>query len=370
MAMTPHVAPCRDADTTWARHTPGRIVSALVAALVLVVLSLSCAPAQAVPLPRDIPEGRMSMNASVDAKRVVTVTGQLSTQAGQPVWKAWVAVRLDDQDVARAQTGRDGTWKTRFTLPRNIAVGDHDLLAVFNGAEAVGSATAQAIIRVSGQPATTLTASPSTTKAGPGDLITITGRLTLTDSTPVEGAEITASGSFSHTADSTTPTAADGTFTTYLQVPLDATSGTVKVTVAFGGDSRFKGSRATFTVAVEAPTPTPTPSATPSDSPTPEPSETPEPGSTPTPSASPATVSPTPSPAAAPPRHTGLMEWLGGPQALLVLAAVVAGLLVLALVGALLGLRRRPSRTDSPDGGRDQDGDRGQDGDGNSLFDD
>ncbi|WP_167853939.1 hypothetical protein [Acidipropionibacterium timonense] len=301
------------------------------------------------------PTGKLTLAATLDSKRVVHATGRLTTQVGYAVVGGRISVGLDGQDVTVTTTNSGGAWSVTFTLPVDISAGAHTVSARFDGNDAVGRSAASTTVVLTGTPATRMTARISSSTARPGEVLRLQGTVTLADRTPVSGAEIDSSGSFSHTVDQTTVTAADGSFTALLQVPPDQPGGPITVRVAFAGDGRFTGSSQIFKVTVTAPSPTPTPTVT--TTPTPTASPTPE---SPDGDGRESTPTPIPVVSSTPLTPPGFVASLGGHRALVVVAGIVGGLLALAAVGggvARIGRRRAGHDDEGP-------------ADGNSFFDD
>lgn len=184
-----------------------------------------------------------------------------------------------------------------------------------------------------------LQAEAVTTVAHPGDVVLLYGALHDAHGAPIGQAPINAwfghvVGEFFDLTDE------QGKFSSMAQVPLDATPGSLDLTVGFGGDHNHQAAQVTISIQVNpAPTPTPSPTATAPDQepePTPEPEQ--QPSSTPLLQQQPeaphsaATVAATLPPATAEP---GL---LASPTGLLLIGGVGA-ISVAGVVGASAAVR-------------------------------
>lgn len=260
----------------------------------------------------------------------LTATTVLYTQQSQPIPNRQVSIKLSTGQESQATTGGDGyvTTAVPVTPPADGKVevrvsfaGDAQFAAV----ESVTPVT----VEVKTVTTTKLSAKANTSKAQPGDVITITGTLTLTDGTAVQSAQIQVqSGDKAVSPPGTTGT--NGDFNVLAQVPSDAAPGNLALTVSFAAAGGLEPSSSVVQLNVQ-----PLPSETPS--PSAAPTTTAASSAPPTVATSPATLtdgsdSATPSASASAPAGPSSSSTIGKQMLIggLILAVVFAGLITAA----------------------------------------
>lgn len=231
----------------------------------------------------------------------LTVTGQL-TAGGEPVKNASIAILIDDTPVAAERTNDNGGYEARFFVPSELATGQHSMEVRFEGRGQLTANTVRIALDFGqgaqpeppvppgettdpGQPteasgstqepaapvepaedkvATTLAAQLDDTEPDPGSLLAIDGTL-VSGGEPLSGGEIHVTLGGTEQNDSLAYSTADGSFSTFLEVPSDQAPGATEVRISFPGTGSYLASDAVVTITVAAPEPEPTaePSASP-----------------------------------------------------------------------------------------------------------
>ncbi len=291
---------------------------------------------------------RTSIDASAStAPGRLTVEGRLSA-GNRGVGDATVAILFDGREAATPTTDENGDFRADLDVPADSS-GKARITVLFAGND--GFAPSQKNITASLEPKpqpthtndppqtpkpndtprptqTQATSSLSLTldpqSAYPGDVLTITGKLS-SSSGAVGGVPIHFLIAGSEQSDSLTTTDSRGNYATFLEIPADLKPGSMKVQAVYNGSSTVAGASQTARVEIKEVVVEPTPApeeTTITPEPSPEPTATTAP--TPTQSTPPVEHDTTP---AIPPANWG---W--------VVATIIAtgGVAVLTVVGLLL----------------------------------
>ena len=250
--------------------------------------------------------------------QTVNVYGVLIDDEGYAVNKGSVSASLGGRNVATTRPTRQGTFDMRFPVPPGMN-GSQDLIVRFSGHGRDPAATASTTLMLSssgasavqsGQPPAASLAdsdaqvSPSTTPSPPpttqlsaktdlpepsnGSFVTISGKLVSPAGDPVSDAGILLFSPAGEVEEGYVVTAANGTFTTYYEIPVEA-KGEHQLTLKFEGGGGVPAAETPVVLKVQhkeiskaSPSPTPSPSdaTSPTETPTPEPTESATPAAT------------------------------------------------------------------------------------------
>ncbi|MCC2594231.1 hypothetical protein LKO27_12520 [Tessaracoccus sp. OS52] len=222
---------------------------------------------------------------------LLVVSGQV-TSRGKGVKNADVGIAVGAVSSA-ARTDNDGLFITALPLPDPTL--SHRIQVTFGGRGNLAPASVELVLpgtpadlspeavpmaakaapppqaATAGKPAATASPEPmadsraasaieataSRTSLEPGEVLTLTGSLTA-DGAPLPASEVQVwLGGQEHT-DSLTFTGDDGSFSTFLEVPLEQSPGETEAVVRFPGGDSHLGSESTVTLTIEAPAPEPT----------------------------------------------------------------------------------------------------------------
>lgn len=274
--------------------------AAWLIALAVACLSLVSTPAHAA-------ETKIDARVHFDGQ-TVNVYGVLIDDEGYAVNQGSVSVSLGGRDMATTRPTRQGTFDLRFPVPPGMS-GSQDLIVRFSGHGRDPAATASITLSMpssdtraahAGQPPAASSVnsdaqeSPSATPSPPpatqlsaktdipepsnGSFVTISGKLVSPAGDPVSDAGILLFSPAGEVEEGYVVTAANGTFTTHYEIPVDA-KGDHKLTLKFEGGGGVPAAETPVVLKVQhteiskaSPSPSPTPSgaASPTATPTPE----------------------------------------------------------------------------------------------------
>ncbi len=312
------------AERSSVRRAPRLCLSQLLVALMVAIIGML-----ALASPASAAEPSYLQTQAKAEGSTLTITSVLYTQQSQGIPGRQLTIRLSTGQETQATTGADGY--VTATLTTNGEAGTVQVTASFAGDAQYAASQGQAAAAVQAAPTvknTKISAKTPTTSVLPGDVITITGSLTLSDGTPVESGQVTVSAAGKEISPAGS-TGTSGDFSLMAQIPEDAKPGKLQLTVSFVADAGLEASSTTLQVAVGAaasstPDPSQEPSTKPSSTDTASsPATLAEDQATPTPSASPS------APVATSGTSAMAKQFLIGG---IVLAFVFAGLLALAWV--------------------------------------
>lgn len=95
-----------------------------------------------------------------------------------------------------------------------------------------------------------ITAKADRTEVEPGDLIQITGTVTVGNADPLGDAEVIITLADRRVENSTTYTSEDGTYATQVEVPQEESEGKVSLVVAFEGDEEYAPSKTELSLTI------------------------------------------------------------------------------------------------------------------------
>ena len=239
---------------------PGRVgASCLVGAVSLMAFGtpvVAPPPAWADPLATPGPTAsstatattRLTMTAGISGLTTLTVTGALVAADGTPIAGGLVNITVDDRLVGHATTGTDGRWSARIGLPETFPSGQHHVVALFLDTSFDGEVSASATVQKGSLAATRLSATPSTTRVGRHQVLTVSGRLTTTSGHPVAAGVITVGTPDSAGTVTTGVTGNDGRFV--IDYAVHERAGSQRIPVRFDGDDSGRASSTSVTVTV------------------------------------------------------------------------------------------------------------------------
>lgn len=271
-------------------------------ALVVACLSLLSTPAHAA-------ETKIDARVHFDGQ-TVNVYGALIDDEGYAIDKGSVSVSLGGQTVATARPTKRGLFDMRFSVPPGMS-GSQDLTVRFSGHGRDPAATASTTLTLSSsgrsvvqtgrppaassvdgaaqEPPSTAPSPPPTTQLSAkadlpepsnGSFVTINGKLVSPAGDPVSDAGILLFSPAGEVEEGYVVTAANGTFTTHYEIPVDA-KGDHQITLKFEGGGGVPAAETSVVLKVQhkeiakaSPTPSPTPSEPPSPTATPSPDNT------------------------------------------------------------------------------------------------
>lgn len=242
--------------------------------------------------------------------QMVNVYGVLIDDEGYAINKGSVSASLAGRSMATTRPTRQGTFDMRFPVPPGMS-GSQDLIVRFSGHGRDPAATASITLSVpsshtraaqAGQPPAASSAdsdahaSPSATPSPPpttqlsaktdlpepsnGSFVTISGKLVSPAGDPVSDAGILLFSPAGEVEEGYVVTAANGTFTTHYEIPVDA-KGDHHLTLKFEGGGGVPAAETPVMLKVQhkeiakaSPSPSPMPSDTPSPTATPSPDNT------------------------------------------------------------------------------------------------
>ena len=253
---------------------PSRLAASWLAgtvAMVLVAVPLAAAPsAWADPLANPAPSASgtgtgttaLTMTASLEGLTVLSVSGALVSPSGTPLPNGLVSITVDDQLMGHATTGSDGRWSARISLPDTFPSGRHQVVALFLDGSANGGVSASATVQKGSLTSTRLSATPSSTRVGQHQVLTVSGRLVSMSGHPVAAATIMVGTADAAGTLTTGVTGDDGRFV--IDYDVHEGPGQQHIPVRFDGDASGKASSTAVVVTVTntiGPSPSPSPSA-------------------------------------------------------------------------------------------------------------
>ncbi len=276
--------------------------AAWLIALAVACLSLVSTPAHAA-------ETKIDARVHFDGQ-TVNVYGVLIDDEGYAVNKGSVSASLGGRNMATTRPTKQGTFDMRFPVPPGMS-GSQDLIVRFSGHGRDPAATASITLSVpsldtraaqADQPPAASSAdsdaqaSPSATTSPPptthlsakadlpepsnGSFVTISGKLVSPAGDPVSDAGILLFSPDGEVEEGYVVTAANGTFTTHYEIPVE-TKGDHQLTLKFEGGGGVPAAETPVVLKVQhkeiskaSPSPSPTPSETPSPTATPSPDNT------------------------------------------------------------------------------------------------
>lgn len=245
--------------------------------------------------------------------QMVNVYGVLIDDKGYAVNKGSVSASLGGQNVATTRPTKQGTFDMRFPVPPGLS-GSQDLIVRFSGHGRDPAATASTTLTLSSPdtraaqadqppaassadsdaqasssatpsppPTTQLSAKTDLPEPSNGSFVTISGKLVSPAGDPVSDAGILLFSPDGEVEEGYVVTAANGTFTTHYEIPVE-TKGDHQLTLKFEGGGGVPAAETPVVLKVQhkeiskaspSPSPTPSPSeaASPTETPTPERSE-------------------------------------------------------------------------------------------------
>lgn len=196
----------------------------------------------------------------------VRIAGQLVDSSGNAIPGATISAIAAGAPLGTVTTQGDGSFALTFVIPEESRRGVQEVRLAFegDGIHAASSAShaidyrgegaaANGVVADDGVQQTVLTLSLSTSSAVPGETITLNGSLSTHDGKAIASGSVVVSVGGQEQAAASTLTDGDGTFSSFVELPLDLAPGAVTIGVAFPGSQALRPSNAEATITIEAP---------------------------------------------------------------------------------------------------------------------